>query len=166
MRLLAFVLVGVLPGVAQAAVGSTFYVGPGASSAGLGGGTVWGLGANYPSLDIYAGEFVIQLHVLELVQGLTDSTIYLGANAQKTVLAAPAGLLDGVVQPGISLDVVSDTGSNSTVLQAGGLVRLGVESKKSMGFGIYVVPELGLSLVDGEVDLLTGGTLQFGVRLP
>ena len=112
-----------------------------------------------PSLDYRADPVVLQFHVLELIDELAEGDVYLGANFYYDLTSAGgpvAGSWKGAVQPGVSLDLFG----NPLVIALMGEMRVGVEAQSAMGFGIYVVPSIGVGVGDRESALLTGGALQ------
>lgn len=110
-------------------------------------------GAFLPSFDIHADPVVFQFHALEFLDSLTDDRVYFGANlyfdaGRRTLKPAR---IDGVVQPGISVDIAAEPAT----LVLLGEVRLGGElTTDSGGVGIYVVPALGVGI--GEPDIIPG----------
>lgn len=138
------------------------------SSFGIGGGGWFGnpfdfgfgLGAQGfgPSLDLVFDPVVLQIHALELVDAAADGDLFVGANVYVSVHEAPVGgPFLGVVQPGASIDFWGDPG----VLAIAGECRLGAQAVEGAGFGVYVVPSLGIAVGDGDADLFGGGALQF-----
>lgn len=142
------------------------------SSAGLGfGGLAGRFGADFdfvsrgfaPSFDLHTQPLVLQFHVLEFIDQLSDEEIYLGANLYFDVFAAEiSGPWIGVVQPGVSIDLVGDP----FIIGLAGECRLGAQAEGAMGFGIYVVPSLGFYTGAGDSDLMVGGTLQISSWVP
>lgn len=136
---------------AFAGIGTTFYFGGENSS--------WGgfPGGAYPSLDFTFDRFILQIHALEFLDELTDDSLYLGANGYMALVNLDIdGKLQGVVQPGASLDIVDDPFG----IGIAALARVGAEKSGRMGIGLYVVPAFGFTIIDEDVDLLLGGTLQ------
>ncbi len=115
-------------------------------------------GGFLPSLDLHFDPFVLQIHVLEFVNELTEEDVRLGANFYGTAHAtAFEGPWQGVVQPGVGLDIYADPFR----LDLTGEVRLGAQTANERGgFGIYVVPALGLRIDDNDDPLLAGGAVQ------
>jgi hypothetical protein len=139
------------------------------STAGLGTGGLFvfdgdffGLGSSLgfaPTLDIHANPVLIQIHVLEFTEALIDAEdIYLGANVLFAAHEAPlAGPWLGVVEPGFGIDLYA---ANDTAVAITGQCRLGAQVQEAAGLGVYVVPEVGIGITDGDADWIAGGTLQ------
>ena len=157
--MLRFALAGLLaalPAAAHAGIGTTYSLGSEYSTRGLYFSPMW-----LPTLDIVNEGMVIQLHALDLLSGLTNEAVVLGGNIHFTTLRKNINeSIGGVVQPGGSLDIVTDFDFDPLYLSALGLVRMGAQSQKGMGFGIYVVPGAGIVLADGDLELGVSGTLQ------
>lgn len=129
-----------------------------------------------PSLDYKSGPLVIQVDALELVESLAqEDMLRLGFNIyQTTTKKKITEEFSGVIQLGGSVDYdqQSDDLSYINVL---GAMRMGAQAAKGMGFGIYVVPEIGVSLAngdaadavrpDGSMELEVGGQLQISTWL-
>lgn len=134
------------------------HAGPG-TTAWLGGytdGTTW-----FPSLDYRQKGVLVQLHALELLDGIQDGGYALNTGVDVTYLAFKkkvAPEVEGVVMPGAGVRV-ADRGDIGFGLMA--QARVGMEMKQGAGFGVYVVPAVGVSnLLTGDLGLETGGTLQ------
>lgn len=123
-------------------------------------GDVFGARGFAPSLDLRSSTLHFQFHVLEFLSVLADDGgAFIGANGYYQLHTAPVGgAWMGVVQPGLSVDLWAD---NDLLLGLAAEARVGVEAAEDMGFGVYVVPSLGLAVGDGDTDLIAGGTLQF-----
>lgn len=136
-------------------------------------GSTWGFGSGFgfdpfdfdgvvrfgfaPTLDIRADPVIGQIHALELVDAAVDGEVYLGGNLYFEMHRAEVGgPWSGVVQPGLSLDLCCDP----IALAFGPEVRLGIEAASAAGFGVYVVPAIGVATGGDAADLYTGGTLQ------
>lgn len=146
-----------LPTPALAGMGTTFYLGAEDANNGF----LWG--GYYPSLDIVTPKVDVQIHVFEFLRRLTQDDFYLGANAYLPIVNMDiSGKVTGTVHPGLSVDLSGEPFE----LGVAGLVRIGAESEGRMGAGIYVVPALGFAVVDDDIDLLLGGTLQFSAWIP
>ncbi len=119
-----------------------------------------GLGFGFgfaPSLDLYFEPVVLQIHVLETLDLAVDDTLFAGANVYVGVHEGDiGGGWQGVVQPGGSLDLFLDP----VVMSLAGECRFGIQAANAMGFGIYVVPGLGVIAGDGDGELYAGGALQ------
>lgn len=114
-----------------------------------------------PSLDLVVDPAIVELHVLRTLDAAFDGDLYVGANVYFD-LANPtlAGPVTGAVQPGFSVDI----GADPTAISVAGECRLGAQAADGAGFGVYVVPAIGLLAVDGEdLALYAGGTLQISV---
>ncbi|MEN0063136.1 MAG: hypothetical protein AAGA48_13355 [Myxococcota bacterium] len=112
-----------------------------------------GPGAFYPSFDVHADPIVLQIHALEFLDGLTNDQVYFGANLYFDAGRRTIGRsrFEAVVQPGVSVDIVAEPGT----LVVLGEARVGMEIPSADGgFGIYVVPALGVGV--GEPDVLPG----------
>ncbi|MBN1337008.1 MAG: hypothetical protein JXB39_13705 [Deltaproteobacteria bacterium] len=158
------------PRAVRAGIGTTWAFNGG--SAASYGGPWTDLGYTFPfhslpSLDLKLKEMDLQFHVLEFIGGIANDTILLGANAHFQGLWRPApGGFGGVLEPGVSLDIVADTDFDPFHLGLMGLARLGIEAEKTYGCGVYVVPALGVGLISEDFELLVGGSLQFSAWLP
>lgn len=121
------------------------------------------LGVMAPSLDYREKGILVQVHLLDLIGELPNKTLDIGIDvsgiAMKRKVAAE---VEGVLMPGGSVTIHSDTGFSSAVgWQALAQLRMGAEMKQGMGFGMYIVPVIGASnLLTGKVGLAYGGTLQ------
>lgn len=112
-----------------------------------------GPGAFLPSFDVHADPVLFQFHALEFLDSLTDDQVYFGANvyfdAGRKTLGRSRG--DVVVQPGISADIAANPGTLVLLAEC----RVGAELTPSPGgFGIYIVPALGVGV--GEPDIIPG----------
>lgn len=121
---------------------------------------LWGGSGFAPTLDIHADPVLVQIHVLEFTEALIgNEDIYLGANVLFSAHDAPiGGQILGVVEPGVGFDLY--TGNNDTTIAITGQCRLGGQIQEAAGLGLYVVPEAGFALNDGDAEWLAGGTLQ------
>ncbi|MES2639677.1 MAG: hypothetical protein V4850_09345 [Myxococcota bacterium] len=120
------------------------------------------LGVMAPSLDYRAKGVLVQVHLLDLIgelpNGMLDVGIDVSGIAMKRKVAPE---VEGVLMPGGSVTIHSDTGFSSVGWQALAQMRMGAEMKQGMGFGMYIVPVIGASnLLTGKVGLAYGGTLQ------
>lgn len=114
-----------------------------------------------PSLDLVVDPAIVQLHVLRTLDAAFDGDLFIGANVYFDV-ANPviAGPVSGAVQPGFSVDL----GADPTTISVAGECRLGAQAADRAGFGVYVVPAIGMLAVDGQdAELYAGGTLQISV---
>lgn len=132
-------------------------------TAGTGGyadGTSW-----VPSLDWRANGILVQMHLLDQLAPLaTGGDFYPNIGADVTVVAVKkkiAAEIEGVVMPGGGIRV---TGGGSLGWNVMGEARFGMEMKQGMGFGVYVVPALGVTnLASGDVGVNYGGAVQISV---
>ncbi len=135
-----------------------------------------------PSLDIRQAGWVIQIDALDLLHSLVTETVdadgdeardlHLGVNAYKTTQKHPVRDygLGGVIQPGVSLDIDSNSGTDPLMGDLQFQLRLGARSQKpgGMGVGIYVVPGVGVAKAydfagDDVMALSFSGDLQIAV---
>ena len=87
--------------------------------------------------------------------------LYLGADVTVTALRVDSfDGLDGVIQPGGSLDIYSNFG---TGLVLGGLARFGFEGGDTMRGGLYLVPGVGVSAGDGYDGAVWSGRIEFSL---
>ncbi|MFZ5476489.1 MAG: hypothetical protein ACOZNI_06890 [Myxococcota bacterium] len=124
-------------------------------------GTAW-----YPSLDYRAKGILVQVHLLDWIQGVDvttgDPVFAVNAGADVTGIAVKRKVgpdVEGVFMPGAGVRITSISDTMFWNVMAQG--RLGAEMKQGMGFGIYVVPAVGVTnMVTGDLGLNYGGTLQ------
>ena len=163
-RLFAVLALLCIPGTAQAmGYGTSYGLGLESSSRGY---YVAPFGL-YPSLDLYLDAMTLQFHPLELVQGITQDDIWLGANAYFPGPTFTTGTaLEGTIMPGASIDLVADTDFKPLYLALMAQGRLGVQTAETMGVGVYVVPGLGLAMADGDFELMLGGHVELSIWLP
>jgi hypothetical protein len=111
-----------------------------------------------PTLDLHPDPVHVQIHVLELVSALIDDgDVFIGANVYFDAVAKPvSGNWTGVVQPGFGVDLYGDP----VTIAVTGECRLGPQVVDAAGFGIYVVPAIGIAIDDGDAFWLAGGSLQ------
>lgn len=149
-------------------LGIATLLGSSAQAAGVGtsvGVLARGQGGFSPSLDLHFEPVLLQIHVGEFLRELSEEEVQLGANIYFT--AAEAGLpgsISAVVQPGAGLDLFVDP----TVVRITAECRVGGQLASDQGgFGIYVVPAVGLSLGEGAPDnaFIVGGALQISAWL-
>ena len=166
---LALLAGAIAPSTAFAGFGATANLG------GLSDGTSWA-----PSLDYRAHGLHFSLQAIDTIGGLTDDQLDLGAGfamvAEKRMIAQE---IEGVFMPGVRLryfGYMGETGDAMTkakIASSGFNVvapfRMGMEMKKGMGFGVYVVPQLGASNLrdvaavaskDQEFGLTYGGAVE------
>ncbi len=163
-RILALFTLLSLPGTAHAlGYGTSYGIGLESSSRGY---YVSPFGI-YPSLDLYSDGALVQLHPLELVQGITQDDIWLWANAYFPGPTFSTGTgLEGTIMPGASFDLRADTDFKPLYLALMAEGRMGVQTAEAMGVGVYVVPGLGLALADGDFEVMLGGRVEIAIWLP
>lgn len=127
-------------------------------------GGLWA-GAGYlPSLDLYPSETVrIRINALDTLAWLLEDSdqIYLGGDFTITALRVDAfPNLEGVIQPGGSLDIYSNFGEEIVI---GGLCRVGMEGGGTMRGGLYVVPGLGVAAGDGYDGAVWSGAVELSL---
>lgn len=170
-RFLIAALATVIPLSAQAGFGVTHYSSiettktPGISSM-----------HELPSIDYKSGPLVVQVDALELIQSLgQEDQLRLGVNLyQTTIKKKVTEEFGGVVQFGGSLDFDQQS-QDLKYINVMGAMRMGAQASKGMGFGIYVVPQIGLSMANGDaadvvrpdstMELELGGQLQISTWL-
>lgn len=146
-----------------------------ASLGGLSDGTSWA-----PSMDWRSRGFVVNLNAVDLIGGVPDDRLNLGAGfsviAMKREIAQE---VEGTLMPGARIRYAGFLGDTADALSTAklqdsgfnvtGQLRMGMEMKKGMGFGVYVVPQLGVSNIFGlgavgankaEMSLTYGGGLE------
>jgi hypothetical protein len=115
--------------------------------------------AGAPTLDYRAKGWLVQAPVLDILGSALDETdgtdlglaVSYGVHHKKI-----AEETEGVFMPGAHF--VHTAGGNAFGVHA----RLGGEMKKGAGFGLYVVPKLGVHMEDGgDTHFTTGGALEF-----
>ena len=147
----------VLPATASAGVGVTWSAGSEYGAKGY-----YTSAFNLPTIDYHQDKFVIQVHALDLVEGLVTDNLQFGLNGYMTTRRAKVNEdVGGVIQPGLSLDIYApgfDFSNGLIGFQA--QVRMGAQTQKGTGFGIYVVPGLGVGMAGGEADVMVSGMLQ------
>lgn len=144
-----------LPLVAEAGVGSTYGFG----------GNLSGVGPSLPSIDWNAQGVIGQVHLLDLIVFGANNELLLSGNVFKTMQRAKVNEdIGGVVQLGGGL-VLDAPDFNFDALgwdvQVKG--RLGAQTQKGAGFGIYVVPGIGVTnnTLDGDPAVTGSGMVQF-----
>lgn len=148
-----FALVGLMAASAapaHAGFGATAYL---TSASNLGGGIGAPMWA--PSLDYRFKGLLFQLPALNLIGGFASQHLDVGlAFSGQLAKGEITGNADGIFMLGGDVRYYAPTGSaakNSSGFELMLKGRLGAEMRKKMGFGIYVVPELGISnFVDGN----------------
>jgi hypothetical protein len=132
-------------------------VGATASMTAASDGTAWA-----PSIDYRGGGWLVQVHALDLIGGLPSKMINTGVDVTTVAVKRKvAADVEGVVMPGGSARLAADTGFNAVGFNLLAQARMGAEIKQGMGFGVYVVPQIGISnIATGKVSLAYGGGLQ------
>jgi hypothetical protein len=151
----------ILAALALALVSTSAHAGIGATASigGTNDGAVMGLQA--PSLDWRGGGVLAQVHLLDLIGELTNERVELGVDVSGVVHKRKVGPdVEGVIMPGGTLNFSTPTSFRNASWQVLAQTRFGAEMKQGMGFGIYVVPQIGVSNFTGDVGLSYGGTLQ------
>ena len=157
--------------------GSTLFVGP--NTLVLGPSTLVtndgdnGTFERYPSVDLWFNENVtLQIHALELIEGLVNEQFMLGANVYATLQHFDAvGPLTGVLGVGGSAHVYSRTEFERWSFNILALGRAGFEFGNDIRFGVYISPGLGFAVVPksgsgSRAEMAFSGTLQFSVFFP
>lgn len=156
-RFLVAAVLALLPAAAHAGVGVTWFTGAegGAKSLIVDQSLL-------PTVDFHVQNYVIQVHALDLVRCGVGQALCLGGDFFATTRKLKVNDdIGGVIQPGGSLDIYSPTFDFDFVsLDAIAKVRMGAQTQKGMGFGIYVVPGLGIGMAGGEFDIAYSGQLQ------
>lgn len=157
------------PGLAHAGFGATAHLG------GLSDGTGFS-----PTLDWRAKGFLVQVNLIDTIGSITDDQLDVGAAFSGVAAKRKiADQIEGVMMPGGRVSYYGLIGdladaADKAKVQAGGFslageFRLGMEMKDKMGFGVYVVPQIGVSnrlgvgtVADdeGEIGLTYGGGLE------
>lgn len=115
-----------------------------------------------PTVDYRQDKFVLQIKAVDLVQGVVAGNLELGLAGFMTTRHAKVNEdIGGVIQPGLSLEVYApDFDFDYKQIGFQGHVRMGAQTQKGAGFGIYVVPGFGVGLVGDEMDIIASGQLQ------
>lgn len=141
---------------AEAGIGTTGWMG------GYTDGTTW-----FPSFDYRAKGVLVQVHALDLLNGIQPGGFALNTGVDVTYVAVKKKIapdIEGVVMPGAGVRVADVSEIRFNLMAQG---RVGMEMKQGAGFGVYVVPALGVSnLLTGDVGLATGGTIQVSAWFP
>lgn len=116
-------------------------------------------GGFLPSLDFHFGDVALQVHVLELLGGLSNEVFYVGANVYFGIPVGSVGKWDAVIAPGAGLDVYFEPFGLGITAES----QFGITLPGAVSVGIYIVPAIGVWVLDGSVDLLTAGTLQWSI---
>ncbi len=163
------ILAMLVPDAAHAGFGATAALG------GLTDGTSWA-----PSLDWREKGTHISLQAIDTIGGLTSDRLDLGLGAAFVVVKRQiAPEVEGTFSPGARVryfqfmgdtgDALSDAKMQASGFNVVGQFRMGMEMKKGMGFGVYVVPQIGASNLfqvgtildkDAELGLTYGGSVE------
>ena len=147
----------VLPATASAGVGVTWSAGSEYGAKGY-----YTSAFNLPTIDYHQDKFVIQVHAIDLVEGLVTDNLQFGLNGYMTTRRAKVNEdVGGVVQAGGGLAIYAgDFDFDYLAWDVQLKARLGAQTQKGAGFGIYVVPGLGVGMAGGEADVMVSGMLQ------
>ena len=155
---LALSLTGALCAAALALTPSTAHAGVGFSA----GGFAYTDGTSFaPSIDYRVKGLLVQVHLLDLLSGpATGGKFAVNTGADITYVVVKkkcAPEVEGVFMPGIGFRVAAtgDIGFNAMAK-----ARFGAEMKKGIGFGMYVVPALGVSNLYGKITPNYGGGVE------
>ena len=160
-RLLFAALLTLLPAVAQAGVGTIWYTGGALNSHGYYSSVSW-----LPTLDFHNKDMLVQLNAADLLFGLPAKSVNLAGDVFATSRNMKVSdEVDGVFQYGGRLELETKTSFKTVNGALLGEVRIGAQTVKGMGVGIYVVPGLGLAYGTArsgnqKVDLAMSGQLQ------
>ncbi|MBM4364750.1 MAG: hypothetical protein FJ102_00935 [Deltaproteobacteria bacterium] len=168
MKKLLMLMVLAAPTSAFAGFGATAHM------TGLSDGTGWS-----PSLDWRQKGVHVNLQAIDIIDALGDDELNLGAGfaivaAKRTITPQ----VEGTLSPGLALRYYSINGDVGDAMEKAkmqrsgfnlvGQFRMGMEMKEKMGFGVYVVPQLGVTNLktlggkedDSEIKLVGGGGLE------
>ena len=156
------------PASAFAGIGSTAHL------TFLSDGTGWA-----PSLDWRAKGVHVNVQVIDLLDGLGDDELDVGAGfAMVAAKRAISPQVEGTASPGLALRYYSINGDGGDAMEKAKLqrsgfnlvaqARIGMEMKDKMGFGVYVVPQIGVTNLktfggkddESEIKLVGGGGLE------
>ena len=171
-RILAIGLLAATPLTAEAAWGFTSHMGIEHTPDGL----HYSRAHQLPSFDIKNKQMNFQIDLLETIESLMqDDMMHLGVNFNYTTIKGQLNDTtnwQGIVAPGVSFDY-SQYGEDLSYIDLIANIRMGAQtSAKDFGFGVYVVPGLGLSAATGdgaefmhedETQLAVGGALQVSI---
>ncbi len=143
-----------------------------------------------PLLDIKTGGWTIQIDALETVASITrkeftddgdevmgfhfGTAVYKNSIVKDVKGDKDGGNIVGVVQPGAQLTLDTNTGFNHMNAAVLGGLRMGAQATKGMGFGMYVIPQLGFANTrklggdspdptEDSIGLAVGGQFQVSV---
>lgn len=114
-----------------------------------------------PSIDYRAKGLLVQVHLLDLLGGpAVGGSFALNTGADITYVVVKkkcAPEVEGVFMPGVGFRVadLGDIGFNAMAK-----ARFGAEMKKGIGFGMYVVPAVGISNLYGKITPNYGGGVE------
>lgn len=113
-----------------------------------------------PTLDLLFDPVVVQIHLAETLDRAFNDELYLGADAVVTVAEVDiTNGLRGVFQPGGAMWIYG----NPTRVSLAATARVGAEAGTAARIGVYVVPYLGLTIEDGNVQGFASGGAQVAV---
>jgi len=116
---------------------------------------------NLPSLDITNEGLVVQIYALDLLEALNYENIDLSVGLYKTVKSGKVtDNWKGVLQPGGTLDVSTNFDFDPLYLALTGQARMGIQKADDFGFGVYVVPGIGVADAAGEIEMAVSGGIQ------
>ncbi len=159
-RMIIAGLLAAAPLSAQAGFGVTGYLGSVELSSKY---TYQSPAHQYPSIDYKSGPLVVQVDALSLFESVfRDDDIHLGVNVyQTTIKKKVTSEFGGVVQFGGSLDY-DQAGSDLSFITLLAGMRMGAQAQKGMGMGIYVVPEVGINVANGDAaDAFREDSMEF-----
>lgn len=143
-----------------------------------------------PLLDIKTGGWTIQIDALETVASITRKEftddgdevmgLHFGTGVYKNAIVKDikgdkdGGNIVGVVAPGGQLTLDTNTGFDHMNAALMGGLRMGAQAAKGMGFGMYVVPQIGFANTrklggdspdasEDSIGLAVGGQFQVSV---
>ena len=167
MKRILFALAAlILPQSAFAGFGTTGYLGGGFG--GLGGQVYGPITSGLPTLDYHSGQHLLQFDVLGLISSITTEENF-GFDAAYYNTAYKGEISDrwkGTVAPGIHLGYANDASTDTSHFDAIVGLRMGAQALKEMGFGLYVVPGIGIhNVTDDKIYLAMSGGLELSVWL-
>ena len=151
---------------ASLTVSSPAFAGFGTSAAVGGSGTFLG---HAPTVDYRDEGWLVQVQALDLIGSIQDDLINTGVSVSRVAPGLKRNIapeVDGVVMPGGGLRFLADTGFDNVGWALDAHARMGMEMKKGMGFGVYVVPMLGVTnITTGDLGLAYGGGVEISTWL-
>ena len=114
-----------------------------------------------PTLDVRIDGLLIQLYPLDLLLNLPSENIVFGASVYAEAVSRPIeGKWNAVVSPGVTLALADFDGLSTVIMPT---ARIGAQVEGDASLGVYVVPSVGLGIVDGELGLAAGGRVEMSV---